>query len=74
MYDGAVDAVNLGKSYVDGTKEYKFIFSSYLSHISSTNTFLRVFGKYFLILIADLEILQFFQKTLSYIHVRPCGG
>ena len=31
MYDGAVDAVNLGKSYVDGTKEYKFIFSSYLS-------------------------------------------
>lgn len=74
MYDGAIDAVNLSESYVDGTEENEFIHSSCPSQISATNTLLCVFGKDFLIFIAEFEILQFFQKTLSHVHVRPCSS
>ena len=74
MYDRAIDAVNLSESYIYGTEKDEFIQSPNPSHISATNTLLCVFGLYFLILIAELEILQFFQKTLGNVHVRPCSS
>ena len=71
VYDGAIDAVNLSESYVDGTEENEFIHSPYPSQISSTYTLLSVFDKNFLILIAKLEVFQFFHQTLCHVHVRP---